>query len=432
MQNNSYLNEILQCSREIRNGEKTYHDMNNIFQKYGIANFSSIDSLRRTFKIFNIFDEAGYVQTPTKSFYKETNGIENNGNLVSDKLIELNDSDKNCPESILRAHGFNPAEFELVSCRNSIWDANSKNGIKKLYSSKVVVKPSSISMDLNYLDKYFKEKKFDHERKIPKYKDVENFGEILEIDIADFHLGLLSDENEVGESYNLDIAINYFNSCIDNIIRRAEKRKFSKIILVNLGDFIHVNNSEGTTAKGTKQDSCGRITTIFTKALDMLIDCVDKLAEIAPIEVVSVSGNHDREISFYLFSSLEKAFRKDDRITFNVGPNPFKAKRYGKILLGWTHGDVKKENITDWMQVHYSKDYGESNWREIHSGHFHSQGIIDKAGILVRYLPKICAASSWEHTNGYNAAIKSVVSFVWNPDKGLKEIWFTNIDGEKK
>lgn len=430
MENSNCLNEILQCSRDIRNGEKTYHDMNEIFKKYDIANFSSIDSLRRTFKIFNLFDEAGYVHAPSQISYKETTGIENNGNLISDKLIELADVEKNSPESILKAHGFNPSEFELVSCRNSIWNTNSKNGIKNLYSSKIVVKPSSFSLNLDYLDKYFKEKEFSHMRKIPKYKIEEKDGLILEIDVADFHIGLLSDENEVGESYNTEIAIRYFNFCIDNIIEKTKNKKISKIVFVNLGDFMHINNSEGTTAKGTKQDTCERTTSIFVKALDMLIDNIEKLAEIAPLEIVSVSGNHDRETSFYLFTSLEKAFRKDSRISFNVGPNPFKAKRYGKVLLGWTHGDVKKDNYTDWLQVHYSKDYGNSQWREIHSGHYHSQKLLDKSGVLVRFLPKMCASSAWEHMNGYNAATKSMVSFLWDPNKGLDEIWLSNINEE--
>lgn len=428
MENNNYLNEILQCSRDIRNGEKTYYDMNNIFQKYNIANFSSVDSLRRTFKMFNIFDEAGYINIPKEFSYKEINGIENNGNLISDKLIELSDSDKNSPESILKAHGFNPSKFELVSCRNSIWDVNSKQGTKKLYSSKIVVKPLLIQMDLNYLDKYFKEKEFTKKREILEYKENKNDeNKILEIDVADFHIGLLSELDEVGESYNTEIAIKYFNTCIDNIIEKSKNKKFNKIIFVNLGDFIHINNNEGTTAKGTKQDTCGRVTSIFTKALDMLIDCMEKLIDIAPVEVISVSGNHDRETSFYLFTSLEKAFRNDKRIVFNVTSNPFKAKRYGNVLLGWTHGDLKKENYTDWLQVNYSKDFGESKWREIHSGHIHSQGIIDKSGVLVRFLPKLCAASSWEHMNGYNAAVKSMVAFVWDQNEGLEEIWFSNI-----
>ena len=424
---NQCLNEILQCSRDIRNGEKTYYDMNNIFIKYGIANFSSIDSLRRVFKIFTMFDESGYVSIPTQHIYKETSGIEKNGNLISDKLIELSDMDKNCPSSILQAHGFNPAEFELVSCRNSIWNTNSKEGTKNLYSSKITVKPTNINLDFNFLDEYFKNKEFSKIRKIPNYKNVSDEGDFLEIDIADYHIGLLSDKNEVGESYDIDIALQYFKDSIDEIIYKSQNKNFSKIILVNLGDFIHINNSEGTTAKGTKQDACARITSIFTKALDLLIDTIDRLANIAPVEVVSVSGNHDREISTYLFIPLEKIYRNDTRVKFNVGPNPFKAQRYGQVLIGWTHGNLKKENITDWLQVYYSKDYGDSKWREIHSGHFHSQGIIDKAGIIVRYLPKLCAPSFWEYSNGYSSAVKSVTAFVWNPNKGLKETWFINV-----
>ena len=429
----NFYNDVLQCLREIRLGNKTYADMEQVFQQYNFDTLKTRDSLRRAFKMLNIFDDFGCISVPKDITYKETTGIESNGNLVSDKLIELSDMDKNNPELILKAHGFNPKNFELVSCRNSIWNTNSKVN-KNFYSSKVTVKPVKNPLDFDYLDKYFSEKVFNNERKI-NYKNYtkqyQKDAEILEIDIADLHAGLLSYNLETGENYDINIAKKYFEDSIDDIIERCKGRKFQKIILVNLGDFLHVNNSEGTTAKGTKQDVDSRLSKIFTMALDMLIETVDKLEKITKIEVVSVSGNHDRDVSTFLFTALEKAFRKDKNVSFNIGPNPLKAKRYGKVLLGWTHGDMKKENITSWLQSQYSNDYGESKYREIHAGHWHSQGIIDKSGIIVRYLSKMCPASFWEHSQGYNAAVKTITAFIWNENKGLREIWFNNIENEE-
>lgn len=428
--NKNFYNEVLQCLRQIRLGEDTYATMESIFDKYKVNNWKTRDSMRRAFKMLNLYDEAGYVSNPVEFFYKETTGIEANGNLTSDKLIELSSIDKDNPEAILRSHGFNPEKFELVSCKNSIWNTQKKDGVKNLYSSKITVKPLKITLDFDYLNKYFEEKDFSNERKkdiIPsQYSELAE--EIVEIDIADLHVGLLSYNLETGENYDINIALNYLNKSIDDIIYRCKGRKIKKILLVNLGDFLHINNNEGTTAKGTRQDMDSRLSKIFTTTLDALIEIVEKLEKISLVEVISVSGNHDRDISTFLFTALEKAFRKDINVSFNVGPNPSKAQRFENVLIGWTHGDMKKENITDWLQTNYSYDYGLSLFREVHCGHWHSQGLIDKSGIIVRYLPKLCAASYWEHSKGYNAAMKTLTTFIWNENKGLREIWFNNMD----
>ena len=65
-------------------------------------------------------------------------------------------------------------------------------------------------------------------------------------------------------------------------------------------------------------------------------------------------------------------------------------------------------------------------------GHLHSTQTLQKiedsmSGLIVRYLPTLCASSAWEHHEGYSKHPKTLISFVWNEDKGLREMWYSGV-----
>ena len=49
-------------------------------------------------------------------------------------------------------------------------------------------------------------------------------------------------------------------------------------------------------------------------------------------------------------------------------------------------------------------------------------------GLIVRRLFATTSASAWEHRQGYPKNLKTVMCFVWNPNKGLREIWYNTVD----
>jgi DNA repair exonuclease SbcCD nuclease subunit len=259
----------------------------------------------------------------------------------------------------------------------------------------------------------------------PAYYD--DSGEILEIDLPDLHAGLFSWHEETMEDYDIHIAKTNLMKCLDDIINRCSGRKFSKIIFATLGDLLHVDNDNQTTARGTFQQIDGRIPKVFDMTLDALIDAVGLLGAYAPVEVVYVAGNHDKTLGYALMKALEKAYRNDCNILFDISPNPRKFRRFENVLIGWLHGDCAKNNISEWLQTEARKDFGKCLFAEVHAGHYHHQQTIEKSGMIVRFLPTICASSAWEHQRGYGKNVKTVVSFVWNRQKGLRETWFSNI-----
>ena len=362
----------------------------------------------------------------------------NNGTYTFENIVELIDGEEVTPDMMIQAHGLKVGLWEVVGYKNNFWQAQSKAGhIVNLYQSKLSVKPLKSGVDLDQLDQYFKDKKFTNDKPTIKPLQYDPTGEVLEICLPDLHSGLLAWRKETGADYDLNIVKERFYQCALDIADRCKHRAFKKIVLVTLGDLLHFDNEEQKTTKGTFQQADGRLSKIFTVTLDMLIDFIDTLIEIAPTEVVYIPGNHDRVAGLMLLKAVEQAYRKQQGITFDTTPNPHKHRLYGKCLVGWTHGDLARKNMPHWLQHQAKKEYGISEFAEVHAGHFHSIKTIETkldftqedeiGGIVIRHLPTLCNASYWEHQQGYTSASKTMMCFIWNEDTGLRDTWHSNI-----
>lgn len=348
------------------------------------------------------------------------------GTVIFEDVIALMKGELVTPEMIMDAHHLDPMKWEVLSLKSNVWNGLGANDTTKvLYQSKLSVKPRNVPFGLFDIENWFTTKDFN------SYKPLEPFAynqekEILEINFADLHIGLFSWFAETGADFNLKIIAKKFEEVIADIIRRSRNRKFKKIVFVTLGDILHVDNSHQTTTNGTFQQIDGRVPDIFKIASNMITDALENiLHELqAPIEYVYVAGNHDRDTGFYLAFSISQALRNEPNITFDITPNPLKAKMFGKSLVGYCHGDMPRKNLGTWLISHYRKEFGESVYAEIHSGHIHckTEEIIN--GIKVISYPSLCESSYWEHQQGYKSE-RGVVCNVWNEDTGKRETWTT-------
>lgn len=351
-----------------------------------------------------------------------------NGEMIFEGIIELLSGEAVTPEIIMKAHNLKPEEWKIISFTSNAWQSQVKGGKKiVLWQSKITVKPrASTEITFEDVDRYFANKDFTVPTVIKK-ADYDSSGEILEICIPDLHAGLLSWRYETGEDYDLNITKDRFFKAIYDIVDRCRKLSFSKVMLVTLGDLLHTDNDNQTTTKGTFQQVDGRLAKIFDYTLDMMIDAINILSSVAPVEVVYICGNHDRVLGYTLIKAVEKAFTGNEVVTFDVTPNPQKFRLFGNTLIGWTHGDMPKKNMQGWLQDRARKEFGESKYAEIHSGHYHTEEVHYVSGITIRYMPNLAAASYWEHQQGFPHNVKTMVCYRWHPERGLRSIWYNNI-----
>ena len=412
-------------ARVVLEEKGSYKDAGKAIAKY----FPDLDMVQLREKArTEIRRRARATKSQDESVDKQKVTYKENGEMVFEGLISLLSGQAITPEIVMKGHNLKPEEWTVVSFTSNAWQSQVKGGEKiVLWQSKITVRPRTHKeITFDDVDRYFENKNFSAPMPVVEC-NYDKDGEILEVCLPDLHSGLLSWKDETGEEYNLEIAKERFFKALSDIITRCQHHSFSKILFVTLGDLLHTDNDAQTTTKGTFQQVDGRIAHIFDHTLDMIIDGIRMLSAIAPVEVIYLCGNHDRVLGYTLAKATEKAFTGHDGVNFDVSPNPQKYRLLGVTLVGWTHGDMPKKNMTGWLQDRARKEFGMCQYAEIHSGHYHSETVTDPSGVVIRYMPNIASASYWEHQQGFPRGVKTIVCYRWHPQAGLRSIWYNNI-----
>jgi len=395
------------------------------------------DTLRKSFNKTDYCQEYGYsgydilqyfkdkqIASDSTIRYKDNISLSSDGIQVSDKLIRLSEEELKDVNFILKSHGYDSKEWELINAKNSMWNvSNKQEGLKTLYSSKISVKPRVDTISLEEIQEHFENFTNNYKpRKVENSIINTTSGKMLEIPIMDLHLGKLSWNVETGENYDYKIAEERFFHAIDDIIQKTKCYKFEKIIFPIGNDFVNFDNIEGNTTGGTRQDNDLRWQKVYLKAMEILVKAIDMLKEIAPVEVFYVAGNHDKTTSFYLTCYLNGFFRNNDKVDISLSPNVRKYIEFGKVLIGYTHGNLEKKRINGLMQIEAREAWGRTRFHEFHLGHLHSEQTKEENGIIIRNISSITSGDAWHHESGYVGAIRKAQAFIWDKEYGLESI----------
>jgi hypothetical protein len=263
---------------------------------------------------------------------------------------------------------------------------------------------------------------------------------VLEIQIPDLHLGQLSWGEETGNpnfgNYDIKISKKEFLKAVSEFYRRYKDREIKKIIFPLGNDFFNVNNSMGSTSNGTFQDEDDRSKKTFRYGLQTIIESISILSQLAPIEIISIPGNHDEEKIFYLTTALEIFYKDVDSITVDSNPSDRKYRKIGKTLLGLAHGKtkgrlIKMDEFPTIMADEAPELWASCPFREFHIGHIHHNKIINKTladefrGTIIRAVPSLSQIDQWHHSSGYRAT-RQAHCYEYDEEKGLINISIYN------
>lgn len=353
--------------------------------------------------------------------YKEQTDVNKDGSYTSDKLIKINDEDLKDPEFLLKAHGFDPNEWELISAKNSIWNQGGKSGIKNLYSSKVNVKPR-IGVTEDEIKTFYEDLVRKYNPNTDFWLNIKPDGGILyEIPVMDLHYGKFASGNLTNGAYDYNEAERCFNTIVSEAIEDIKSRNVAKILMPIGNDLLHFDNVQGTTTRGTAQDTNMRHQEMFKGCVEMLIDGITALSEYAPVDIIYVPGNHDFSSSWHVVMTLWAYFHNNPNVLVDVDMHPRKYYEWGNCLIGFTHGDKEGKRLDKIMQVEAKEAWGRSKYCEWHNAHLHSeQAIRELGGIIIRNLPSVTGEDNWSHESGYVGAVRKCICFIWDKEKGLK------------
>lgn len=229
--------------------------------------------------------------------------------------------------------------------------------------------------------------------------------------LGDPHIGMLAWWAEVGESFDLRIAENELCECMRQMVARSPAAE--QAIVCNLGDFWHAQDDMQRTPKsGHKLDVDGRFGKVGKVGLRIFQTLIDTaLTRHQIVKVRSLPGNHDPNSSFWLPLYISAVYKDEPRVVVEDGFSPYQYDHFGKVLLGWAHGDgAKLEHLGEIMATDERQLWGVTEHHYWNVGHVHHWSTKELRGCVVDTHRTLAGRDAWHHHSGYRSgrALKAV------------------------
>lgn len=331
-----------------------------------------------------------------------------------DRVITLDD--------LLEKFGVTRDEFEVVSFKPNSWENHLKVGDDQLvrvvnYQAKAILRPHIQKLTTQEVAKLFREMVGNHSPKYTPVRRKESKVGLEDItvvmDLFDLHIGMLAwGQETLGEDWDSHIGVEMALQAIEELVDRLQGFNITKIIVPMGNDLLHtdttVQGKGGTTTSGTPQDVDTRYLKMFRMAHQLMVAMIDRLRQIAPVKVLVVPGNHDRERAAYLGEVIYAWYRNDPEVEVDNGASLRKYELVGDTLLGFTHGDQERaENLPMIMASEKPMEWAASKFRVFHTGHFHKKRKMLTVttdtynGVEVLTLPSLVPPDAWHAMKGY-------------------------------
>lgn len=233
--------------------------------------------------------------------------------------------------------------------------------------------------------------------------------------LADLHLGLYASSFDAERDWNLDMAVETFTTCIDDLVSRTPPAK--EAIIAGIGDYTHIDNLVNRTPNsGAALDASGRMGEIALAAMRLLVYAINRVAEHhAHVTVIWKSGNHDEATALVFLAALVEMYRASKHIDVIVSGKRTECVRHGQVALGFAHGDTdKRQNLPLTMANDYPEIWAATRYRVFHVGHIHHKTIIDeRVGCLVESHQSPAPGDAYHNRHGYRS-LHSMVSIIYD------------------
>jgi hypothetical protein len=237
--------------------------------------------------------------------------------------------------------------------------------------------------------------------------------------IGDHHLGMLAHHSEtMGEDYDVKISQRLLENAVDRLVSVAPAGRVG--VLVNLGDFMHVNDSTSSTPNSKNLlDSDGRYSKTIRAASNVIKRTVLRMLEKhAEVWLVNVRGNHDPDAALWLNEVMRLYFEDDPRVHVFDNASKFIWWQWGKNLVVTHHGDrIKMSNLHGSIVSNLRQEWGASEHTFVWTGHIHHKNQEEYGGALFESWNILAPADAWHSGSGY-ASSRSMTCVILHKDYG--------------
>lgn len=222
--------------------------------------------------------------------------------------------------------------------------------------------------------------------------------------MGDPHLGMLAWGDETGESWDLAKGEAIIRDSFDVLVMRGARAR--RALIVNLGDFYHSDNAGNRTARaGHVLDVDGRWPKILSVGVRAMVHAIDRCLEHHDsVAVENVIGNHDDHSAVMLSVTLDAYYRDEPRVTIAMEPRAHRYHRFGRCLIGLTHGHTGKlGSLGAVMATDRPRDWGETVHRLWLTGHRHTTQRHEQPGCVVEVFRTLAPSDAWARAEGYRS-----------------------------
>ena len=131
-------------------------------------------------------------------------------------------------------------------------------------------------------------------------------------------------------------------------------------------------------------------------------------------------------LSYFATLHLDAYYREVKAVSVDTSPTARKYYRFGKCLIGFSHGKNEGKRIHKLMQVE-SPDWSECIFREWHLGDLHHERTFEDMGIIIRRISTITETDGWHSEKGFIGAIRKAQAFLWDAELGNQFIIVSNV-----
>lgn len=219
---------------------------------------------------------------------------------------------------------------------------------------------------------------------------------------TDYHVGMLAWGKEGGQDWDLQIAE---ETGIRAMAALTAGAPASEHAIVNIqGDFLHWDGLTAVTPQhGHVLDADGRFGKVVDVAIRLIRHLVAQaLAKHSTVTLLICEGNHDLASSLWLRKLFACLYENEPRLTVHQSELPYYAIEWGKTLLGFHHGHLRKnEQLPALFAAQFREAWGRCPKVYIHTGHRHHKDERDHTGARVTQHPTLAARDAYAARGGW-------------------------------
>lgn len=236
--------------------------------------------------------------------------------------------------------------------------------------------------------------------------------------VADLHMGLLTDQEEVGEDWNTKKAQRVFQETFGRIVSVTPGAETA--ILAQLGDLTHNDDQRNVTPQsGHQLDVDSRYFVILRRAVAAMKWAIESLrAKYGQVIYCGRRGNHDVTAHYAVTLALAEYYSSAEDVTIITDASEFYVHEFGANMIVLHHGDkAKPDRLVHFAAAEWPQIWGRTRHRIALSGHVHHETRKEIGGMAFESIGTIIPRDAHAYSNAYSAS-RALVSIVHHADQG--------------